>query len=60
VTLPAYTTLDLGATYDFGAARLDLSITNVTDETYYTREFNDFSVFPGEPLQASLRLTADF
>ncbi len=60
VTLPAYTTLDLGATYDFGAARLELSITNVTDETYYTREFNDFSVFPGEPLQASLRLTADF
>jgi iron complex outermembrane receptor protein len=60
VTLPAYTSLDLGATYDFGAARLDLAITNVTDETYYTREFNDFSVFPGEPLQASLRLTADF
>jgi len=60
VTLPAYTTLDIGATYDFGSARLDLSVTNVTDETYYTREFNDFSVFPGEPLQASLRLTADF
>jgi iron complex outermembrane receptor protein len=60
VTLPAYTSLDLGATYDFGVARLDLAITNVTDETYYTREFNDFSVFPGEPLQASLRLTADF
>jgi iron complex outermembrane recepter protein len=60
VTLPAYTTLDIGATYDFGSARLDLSVANVTDETYYTREFNDFSVFPGEPLQASLRLTADF
>lgn len=60
VTLPSYTTLDLGASYDFGSARLDLAITNVTDETYYTREFNDFSVFPGEPLQASLRLTADF
>ncbi len=60
VILPAYTTLDLGATYDFGKVRLDLAITNVTDETYYTREFSDFSVFPGEPTQASLRLTADF
>jgi outer membrane receptor protein involved in Fe transport len=58
--LPGYTTLDLGATYDFGKARLDVAVTNVTDETYYTREFNDFSVFPGEPTQASVRLTADF
>lgn len=60
VRLPAYTTADVGATYAFSRARLDLSLTNVTDELYYTRDFNNFSVIPGEPRQVSLRVTASF
>jgi hypothetical protein len=40
--------------------RFDLAFTNVFDETYYTREFNDFSVLPGEPQQVSLRISRQF
>jgi iron complex outermembrane receptor protein len=60
VSLPSYATLDLGASYALGDVRIDLTISNVTDERYFTREFNDFSVFPGEPRQAILRLRRDF
>jgi iron complex outermembrane receptor protein len=61
VTLPSYTTLDLGATYRFDrTARLDLFVVNVTDKTYFTRDFNDFSVIPGDPRQVILRLTMNF
>jgi outer membrane receptor for ferric coprogen and ferric-rhodotorulic acid len=40
--------------------RVDLALRNLFDETYYTREFNDFSVFPGEPRQFSARLSGNF
>lgn len=61
VTLPSYTTLDLGATYRIDhSTRLDLSITNVTGKTYFTRDFNDYSVIPGDPRQINLRLTKNF
>ncbi len=60
VDLPDYVTLDIGAAYALGETRIELAITNLFDERYYTREFNDFSVFPGEPLQANLRVTRDF
>ncbi|NWG55057.1 MAG: TonB-dependent receptor [Hydrogenophilaceae bacterium] len=60
VTLPDYVTVDLGAGLVFGEVRFDLAFINVFDETYYTREFNDFSVLPGEPEQASLRISRRF
>jgi iron complex outermembrane receptor protein len=60
VMLPSYTTLDLGATYRFQHARLDLSVANATNKTYFTRDFNNFSVIPGDPRQVNLRLTVDF
>lgn len=60
VTLPSYTTVDLGVTYRFQRARLDLSVANAADKTYFTRDFNNFSVIPGDPRQANLRLTVDF
>lgn len=60
VKLSSYATLDLGASYAIAGVRIDLALTNVTDERYFTREFNDFSVFPGEPRQATIRLRRDF
>ena len=57
VRLPSYTTVDLGASYVFERLRLDLSLSNLADEVYYTRDFNNFSVIPGVPRQVSLRLT---
>jgi len=43
-----------------GDVRFDLALNNVFDETYYTREFDDFSVLPGEPRQVSLRVSRQF
>ncbi len=60
VTLPDYAIVNLGAALTWNDVRFDLAVSNVFDETYYTREFNDFSVMPGEPLQASLRVSKNF
>ena len=60
VTLPDYVTVDLGATYSIDKTRMDLSVTNVFDEEYYTREFNDYSVFPGDPLAVNFRVSQSF
>jgi iron complex outermembrane receptor protein len=60
VTLPDYVTVDIGAALILDEIRFDLAFTNVFDETYYTREFNDFSVLPGEPQQVSLRISRQF
>jgi iron complex outermembrane recepter protein len=60
VRLPEYVTVDLGASYTLGKTRLDLSVTNLFDEEYYTREFNDFSVFPGDPLAVNFRVSQSF
>ena len=60
VRLPDYVTVDLGAAYSIGKTRLDLSVTNLFDEDYYTREFNDFSVFPGDPLAVNFRVSQSF
>lgn len=67
VTLPDYTTFDLGAGYAFNNWRLDASLTNVFDETYY---FSDNAsryslgtedrVFPGDPRTFSLRIARSF
>lgn len=64
VTLPEYTTMDLGAGIDFDTWRLDAVLTNIFDETYY---FSDNAsryslgtedrVFPGEPRTFSIRLS---
>ncbi|MEQ1780158.1 MAG: TonB-dependent receptor [Hyphomonadaceae bacterium] len=67
VTLPEYTTVDLGAGMDFDTWRVDAVLSNVFDETYY---FSDnasrFSlntedrVFPGDPRTFSIRLSHKF
>lgn len=58
VDLPDYATVDLGAAATIWKLRFDLALRNLFDKTYYTKEFNDFSVFPGEPRQVSLRVSA--
>ncbi|WP_066549120.1 MULTISPECIES: TonB-dependent receptor [unclassified Sphingomonas] len=60
VRLPDYVTVDLGAAYSRGKTRFDMSLTNLFDARYFAREFNEFSVLPGEPFQASLRVTQAF
>jgi iron complex outermembrane receptor protein len=60
VRLPDYVTVDLGAALTLADVRFDLALSNVFDEAYYTREFDDFSVLPGEPRQVSLRVSRQF
>ncbi|HBS32350.1 MAG TPA: hypothetical protein DEA40_11505 [Parvularcula sp.] len=60
IIMPDYVTVDLGAAATLSKFRIDLALRNLFDETYYTREFNDFSVFPGEPRQFSARLSGNF
>jgi iron complex outermembrane receptor protein len=60
VILPDYVTVDLGAAVTIAKVRVDFALRNLFDETYYSREFNDFSVFPGEPRQFSARLSGNF
>lgn len=60
IRLPDYVTVDIGATLTLDQTRIALNVANVFDERFFTREFNDFSVFPGEPRQVSLRVTQSF
>ncbi len=67
VTLPDYVTADLGAGTEFGPIRLDATLTNIFDETYYYSDnLSRYSlgtedrVLPGEPRTFSLRVAYRF
>jgi iron complex outermembrane receptor protein len=60
VRLPEYTNINLGAAYTVGHVRLDVNLTNVAARTYYTKDFGSYDVIPGEPFQASARMTYRF
>ncbi|HTU45397.1 MAG TPA: TonB-dependent receptor [Bryobacteraceae bacterium] len=60
VILPQYTTVDLGAAYTFGRARLDLNVRNIANRVYYLKDFGSFDVIPGTPREVSLRMTYRF
>lgn len=60
IRLPAFTTVDLGASYDFESFRLSVTATNVFDERYYTASGNAFAVYAGDPRQVSLTLSRGF
>ncbi|MDB5420283.1 MAG: ferrichrome-iron receptor, partial [Brevundimonas sp.] len=67
VTLPDYTTVDLGAGVGFGAWRVDAAVTNVFDETFYYSDNlfvysigTEDSVLTGDPRTFSVRLTRRF
>lgn len=60
VILPNYTDVELGANYTYGRARLDVNVENIANKVYYTRDFTNYSVIPGEPRQVSARMTYRF
>ena len=43
-----------------GRMRFDLAISNLADERYFVASGNAFAVYPGEPRQASFRVTYGF
>ena len=67
VTLPDYLTFDVGAGTEVGAVRIDATLSNLFDKTYY---FSDNAsryslgtedrVFPGEPRTLSVRVAYRF
>lgn len=67
LTLPVYATFDLGAGTQLGAMRIDASLTNVFDKTYYfTDNASRYSlntenrVLVGEPRTLSVRVSYGF
>jgi len=58
--LGSYVVADIGASYTLGRVRLDLVVSNLADERYFVASGNVFAVYPGEPRQASFRVTYDF
>lgn len=60
IRLPEYTTVDLGASYDFDAVRVSLIATNVFDERYFAASGNAFAVYAGDPRQISLTISRSF
>lgn len=58
--LDAYVVADVGASYTLGRVRFDLAVSNLADERYFVASGNVFAVYPGEPRQASFRVTFDF
>jgi len=54
--IDAYSLLNATISWEHSAWRLSLNLRNLTDEEYETRGFGSFSVIPGEPLSASLRV----
>jgi TonB-dependent siderophore receptor len=58
--LDSYFVADVGASYTLGKIRFDLAVSNLADERYFVASGNVFAVYPGEPRQASFRVTYDF
>jgi iron complex outermembrane receptor protein len=58
--LDSYVAADVGGSYTLGRMRFDLAISNLADERYFVASGNAFAVYPGEPRQASFRVTYDF
>ena len=54
--IDSYALLDAGLSYSFDRWRLSLDLENLTDQEYETRGFGSFSVIPGQPISANLRI----
>lgn len=52
----SYALVDASVAYTFNRWRFVLDLSNLADEEYETRGFGSFSVIPGEPLAATLRI----
>lgn len=55
-TIDGYALVDAGLSYSFDRFRLSLDLENLTDQEYETRGFGSFSVIPGQPISANLRI----
>ncbi|MDB5714959.1 MAG: ferrichrome-iron receptor [Sphingomonadales bacterium] len=67
VTLPDYLTFDVGAGTQVGPVRIDATLTNIFDKTYYYSDNasryslgTEDRVFPGEPRTLSVRVAYRF
>jgi iron complex outermembrane receptor protein len=58
--LDSYVVADVGASYTLGKLRFDLAVSNLGDERYFVASGSALSVYPGEPRQASFRITYDY
>tara|TARA_B100000678_G_scaffold137006_1_gene114543 strand:- start:10548 stop:12650 length:2103 start_codon:yes stop_codon:yes gene_type:complete len=56
---PAYTLVDLGASYTIGRYRLDAILSNALDEEFYIAR-NEFTVNAGDPRLFRLRASVEF
>lgn len=54
--IDGYALFDAGLSYSFDRWRLALDLRNLTDEEYETRGFGSFSVIPGQPISANVRI----
>ena len=54
--IDAYALLDATVSYGVRNWRFSLNLENLADEEYETRGFGSFSVIPGEPFAAALRI----
>lgn len=67
VTLPDYLTFDFGVGTEIGSVRIDATLTNIFDKTYYYSDNasryslgTEDRVFPGEPRTVSVRVAYRF
>ncbi len=54
--IDAHTLVDATVSYELDRWRLSLDLKNLVDEEYETRGFGSFSVIPGQPFSASVRI----
>ena len=57
VTLPGYTTVDLGVHYKIATYRLSLNVENLFDQAYYVGGTNDSRLYTGDPRNIMLSLS---
>lgn len=60
VSLPGYTRIDTGVYYEVDDMKWALNVNNLTNETYYTGGTNDYRIYAGDPMKASLSVQFDF
>lgn len=60
VRLPGYALVDVGVQHVRGPWSFGLTVNNLLDKRYYTASGNVFSVLPGDPRHASLRVSRRF
>lgn len=60
IALPSYTLADIGAGYRFDPFSVDVTVSNLFDERYFTASGNAFAVYPGDPRTFAVRFGLNF